>query len=596
MTARIEDYALIGNMRTAALVGKNGSIDWLCAPDFDSRAAFAALLGDDSNGAWRIAPRGETQRVTRRYRGDTLVLETEFETEDGTVRVVDCMPPGNGTTNIARVVEGASGRVEMEMFLSPRFDYGHLVPSIGQRNGGAFALAGPDALALHTPVELQEGGGNFTASFTVAEGESVPFSLSWHPSYEPAPSAIDPVASVANTEAWWQEWSNQCAYNGPFRTEALRSLITLKALTFAPTGGIVAAPTTSLPEEIGGERNWDYRFCWLRDGAFTIAPLVRSGYRDEAIAWRDWLLRAIAGDPNQLQLMYGIRGEHRLEELELPWLRGFGGSAPVRIGNAASNQFQLDVYGEVMAAVYAAWRAGIMSPAQASRPSGLPLGSGIELIARQWKEPDEGIWEIRGERKHFVYSKVSAWSAVDRAIEIMEAGNRTDVPLDQWRALRDEIHADVMANGFNEEKNSFVQYYGGTGLDASLLLIPFSGFLPPDDPRIVGTVRAVQREISSGPFVWRYATEDGVDGLAGSEGAFLICAFWLAAALALIGETEEAKANLRQLAALRNDVGLLAEEYDPDTGQLLGNFPQAFSHIGLLHALYTIVEAESRSS
>jgi GH15 family glucan-1,4-alpha-glucosidase len=400
---------------------------------------------------------------------------------------------------------------------------------------------------------------------------------------------------ITSTEEWWNNWAAQCRYDGPFRDDALRSLITLKALTYQPTGAIVAAPTTSLPEELGGERNWDYRFCWLRDGSFTLAPLVRAGYTEEAVAWRDWLLRAVAGDPRQLQLMYGIGGEHRLTELELPWLAGFEGSKPVRIGNAAAEQFQLDVYGEVLGVLYNAWEAGILHTQDAADPPGVHIPQVVDLVEQQWREPDEGIWEVRGQRQHFTYSKVSAWTAMDRAVKVAEKAG-LDVPLERWRATRDEIHAEVCERGFDVEKNSFVQHYGGKGLDASLLLIPVSGFLPATDPRVVGTIEAIQREICSGPFVWRYSTEGGVDGLAGSEGAFLICSFWLVAALAMMGRVDEAIEHMRELVVLRNDVGLLSEEYDPATERVLGNFPQAFSHIGLLHALFAIVDARNRQA
>jgi GH15 family glucan-1,4-alpha-glucosidase len=593
MSQRIEDYALIGNLRTAALVGKDGAINWLCAPRFDSAALFAGLLGDDTNGTWRIAPQGGGVTSTRKYRGNTLVLETEFETPDGHARVIDCMPLHGDSIEIVRVVEGVGGRVTMEMEFVPRFDYGHLIPSVGKVDGAVFAVAGPDGVCLRTPVEMSLNGASASARFTVEAGQSVPFHLAWHPSHEEPPAAGDPFEMVSTTEDWWQEWASQCQYDGPFRDDALRSLITLKALTYQPTGAIVAAPTTSLPEELGGERNWDYRFCWLRDGSFTLAPLVRAGYKEEAIAWRDWLLRAIAGDPRQLQLMYGIGGEHRLTELELPWLAGFEGSRPVRTGNAAAEQFQLDVYGEVLAVLYNAWNLGILTPQDAAAPPGVKLPQIIELVEAQWREPDEGIWEVRGQRQHFTYSKVSAWTAMDRAVKVAEKVG-LDVPLDRWRATRDEIHAEVLARGFDTEKNSFVQHYGAKTLDASLLLIPVSGFLPATDPRVVGTIEAIQREICTGPFVWRYSTEEGMDGLAGGEGAFLICSFWLVAALAMMGRVDEAIGNMRKLVELRNDVGLLSEEYDPATERVLGNFPQAFSHIGLLHALMTIVDAREQ--
>jgi GH15 family glucan-1,4-alpha-glucosidase len=588
VAVRIEDYALIGDTETAALVGKNGSIDWLCAPRFDSPAFFAALLGTDSNGHWQIAPAGEARRVERRYRPGTLVLETDLETDDGLVRLVDCMPVGEHN-HVVRIVEGLQGRVAMQMQVRPRFDYGRLIPATGRIDQGIFAVAGPDAVCMRTPVEMSAEGGAASAAFTVSEGERVPFHLAWYPSHVARPEPIDPFNMTARTESWWREWSGRCTYAGPHAEDVLRSLITLKALTYAPTGAIVAALTTSLPEEIGGERNWDYRFCWLRDGSFTLAPLVQSGYMDEAVAWFDWLLRAIAGDPSQLQLMYGIGGEHRLTELELPWLSGYEGSKPVRVGNAASEQFQLDIFGEVLAVVYRAFELGLPRR-DPTRSPGIELGDAIERVERMWREPDEGIWEIRGKRQHFTYSKVSAWTAIDRAIKYFEATGE-DAPLDRWRAARDEIHAEVLAKGYDAERNTFVQYYGGNSLDASLLLIPIFGFLPADDPRVLGTIDAIQQEICEGPFVWRYSTEVGVDGLAGGEGAFLICCFWLVSALAAAGRVEEAERNLEQLTALRNDVGLFSEEYDPQSKRLLGNFPQAFSHIGLLHAIYAISEA-----
>lgn len=591
MALRIEDYAMIGDTESGALVGKNGSIDWFCAPRFDSPAFFAALLGTEANGHWQIAPAGEVRRVERRYRQDTLVLETDFEMDGGAVRIVDCMPPREGHADIVRVVEGVRGSVEMQMRLTPRFDYGRLIPSLGRIDQGIFALAGPDAVCLRTPVDLRVDSATASAMFTVSAGERVAFHLVWYPSHLPRPEPVDPFERVAHTEAWWREWSGRCQYEGLYRDDVLRSLITLKALTYAPTGAIVAALTTSLPEEIGGERNWDYRYGWLRDGAFTLAPLVRTGYLEEAMAWRDWLLRSIAGDPGQLQLMYGIGGEHRLTELELPWLSGYEDSRPVRIGNAASEQFQLDIFGEVLAVMYAARQAGLPER-DPTRSPGIDLAALMEVVERRWREPDEGIWEVRGERKHFTYSKISAWTAFDRAIKVAEGGGRA-LPLERWRRVRDEIHADVCAHGFDAERNSFVQYYGAKGLDASLLLIPMSGFLPPQDPRVLGTIDAIQREICSGPFVWRYSTEGGVDGLAGSEGTFLICAFWLIGALALAGRVEEAERNLEQLRELQNDVGLFSEEYDPVGRRLLGNFPQAFSHVGLLHAIFTISEAKA---
>jgi GH15 family glucan-1,4-alpha-glucosidase len=591
MALLIEDYAMIGDTESAALVGKNGSIDWLCAPRFDSPAFFAALLGTEDNGHWQIAPVGEVRRVERRYRRDTAILETDFETDDGVVRLVDCMPQREGHLNLVRVVEGVRGRVAMQMRLAPRFDYGQLIPSLGRIDQGVFAVAGPDAVCLRTPVVLHEDGAAPSAAFTVSAGERVPFHLVWYPSHLPCPEPVDPFEMVARTEAWWREWSGHCQYEGPYHDDVLRSLITLKALTYSPTGAIVAALTTSLPEEIGGERNWDYRYCWLRDGAFSLVPFFRTGYLDEARAWRDWVLRAIAGDVGQLQLMYGIGGEHRLTELELPWLAGYENSRPVRIGNAASEQFQLDIFGEVLAVLYAALQVGLPER-DPTRSPGIDLSAVIEVVERRWRDPDEGIWEIRGKPQHFTYSKVSAWTALDRAIKFAE-GNGPAATLERWRRVRDEIHADVCVHGFDRERNTFVQYYGAKGLDASLLLIPILGFLPPQDPRVLGTIDAIQREICSGPYVRRYSTEEGVDGLAGSEGTFLICSFWLVSALALAGRVEEAERNLEQLRALQNDVGLFSEEYDPSGRRLLGNFPQAFSHIGLLHSIFTISEAKA---
>ena len=591
MALLIEDYAMIGDTESAALVGKNGSIDWLCAPRFDSPAFFAALLGTEDNGHWQIAPVGEVRRVERRYRRDTAIVETDFETDDGVVRLVDCMPQREGHLNLVRVVEGVRGRVAMQMRLAPRFDYGQLIPSLGRIDQGVFAVAGPDAVCLRTHVVLREDGAAPSAAFTLSAGERVPFHLVWYPSHLPCPEPVDPFEMVARTEAWWREWSGHCQYEGPYHDDVLRSLITLKALTYSPTGAIVAALTTSLPEEIGGERNWDYRYCWLRDGAFSLVPFFRTGYLDEARAWRDWVLRAIAGDVGQLQLMYGIGGEHRLTELELPWLAGYENSRPVRIGNAASEQFQLDIFGEVLAVLYAALQVGLPER-DPTRSPGIDLSAVIEVVERRWRDPDEGIWEIRGKPQHFTYSKVSAWTALDRAIKFAE-GTGPAATLERWRRVRDEIHADVCMHGFDRERNTFVQYYGAKGLDASLLLIPILGFLPPQDPRVLGTIDAIQREICSGPYVRRYSTEEGVDGLAGSEGTFLICSFWLVSALALAGRVEAAERNLEQLRALQNDVGLFSEEYDPSAGRLLGNFPQAFSHIGLLHSIFTISEAKA---
>jgi GH15 family glucan-1,4-alpha-glucosidase len=584
MSLRIEDYAIVGDTETVAVVGNNGSIDWLCFPRFDSAASFAALLGDEGNGHWQIAPAVASTRVERRYRPGTLVLETEFETSEGAVRVVDFMPPREGCPAVIRLVEGLRGRVPMLMRLTPRFDYGQRIPLLSEVPGGVVATAGPEAVSLRTPVDLGVKDGSATSEFTVSESEQVPFRAVWFLSHEGEPEQADAAAELSRTEDWWRNWSGRCDYQGRHQETVLRSLITLKALTYAPTGGIVAAATTSLPEEIGGVRNWDYRFCWLRDGAFTIAALARFGYTDEAIAMGAWFRRAVAGDPDQLQIMYGIGAEARLTEFELPWLSGYEGSAPVRVGNAASEQFQLDVYGEVIAGAYNAFQAGVRPREDAAKAPGINLEAIIDTVERRWREPDEGIWEVRGERQHFTYSKFSAWYAVDRAIKMSEVSDR-EFPVERWQRLRDEIHEEICSHGYDTEMRSFVQYYGAKAVDASLLLIPGSGFLENDDPRIVGTVDAVQRELASGPFVSRYLTEEGVDGLAGTEGAFLICSFWLVNALAHIGRKDEAQHNLDALLALQNDVGLLGEEYDPAAKRLLGNFPQAFSHIGLLSSI-----------
>jgi GH15 family glucan-1,4-alpha-glucosidase len=589
MTLRIEEYAIVGDTETVALVGTNGAIDWLCLPRFDSAACFAALLGDEHNGRWQIAPAVPTTRVERHYRPGTLILETEFETADGLVRVVDLMPPRDGYPDVVRIVQGLRGRVPMQLRLTPRFGYGQRIPLVSPVPGGVVAVAGPEALALHTSVALAIDDAAIAAAFTVAAGEQTAFQLTWFPSHAGVPDPADTAAEASRTDGWWREWSGRCTYQGPHRETVLRSLITLKALTYAPTGGIVAAATTSLPEEIGGVRNWDYRFCWLRDGAFTIAALVETGYTEEALAFGAWLRRAVAGDPAQMQIMYGIGGEDRLTEFELPHLAGYEGSRPVRVGNAASDQVQLDIYGEVMTAVYRAIKAGMRPKEDAARAPGINLEAVIDIVERRWQEPDEGIWEVRGQRQHFTYSKFAAWFAVDRALRIAEATGRSQtMPIDRWQRLRDAIHAEICEKGFDAARNTFVQSYGAKSLDASLLLIPGSGFLPDDDPRVIGTVDAVQRELAAGPFVSRYSTDEAVDGLPGSEGAFLICSFWLINALARVGRTEEAHRHLEALLALQNDVGLLSEEYDPVGKRLLGNFPQAFSHIGLVSSILAL--------
>ncbi|MFD7324558.1 glycoside hydrolase family 15 protein [Streptomyces sp. NPDC059875] len=581
MTQRIDDYALIGDLQTAALVGRDGSIDWLCLPRFDSAACFAALLGDEDNGHWRIAPKGATTCTSRGYAGDSLVLETYWETRTGTVKVVDFMPQRDKAPDVMRIVEGVSGRVEMSAVLRLRFDYGSIVPWVRRSDGHRVAVAGPDSVWLRSEPSVKTWGQQFAtcSSFTVDEGEKVAFVLTWHPSHEPRPELIDPFGALDECLTDWRDWSARCTYEGPYREAVLRSLITLKALTYAPTGGIVAAPTTSLPEELGGVRNWDYRSCWLRDSTLTLGALLSAGYVDEAAAWRDWLLRAVAGDPADLQIMYGPAGERRLPEMSVPWLRGYADSAPVRIGNAAVEQFQLDVYGEVMDSLDMARAAGIPAERHAWNLQLSLLG----FLESTWREPDEGLWEVRGPRRHFVHSKVMAWVAADRAVRALEEDPSLRGDVARWRVMRDEIHAEVCAKGYDPQRNSFTQAYGSRELDAATLLIPRVGFLPPDDPRVVGTVDAVRKELTHGGFVRRYSTEGvSVDGLPGGEGTFLVCSFWLADALRMTGREREARELFERLLALRNDVGLLAEEYDPVARRQLGNFPQAFSHIGLV--------------
>jgi GH15 family glucan-1,4-alpha-glucosidase len=580
MAAPIEDYALIGDTHTAALVSREGSIDWLCLPRFDSPACFAALLGDRSNGHWRLAPAGPIREVRRRYQGDTLVLETEYRTDDGVVRVVDCMPPRQADPDVARVVEGVRGRVPMRMELTIRFDYGSIVPWVRHVQGALHAIAGPDSLWLRTPVPVHGENWTTLADFNVAEGERVPFMLTWHASHRPAPRRIDPVQALGDTEAWWGEWASGIDYSGGWQDAVIRSLLTLKALTYAPTGGIVAAPTTSLPERPGGVRNWDYRYCWLRDATLTLSALMLAGLGDEAKAWREWLLRAVAGQPRQMQILYGVAGERRITEQELDWLAGYQGSRPVRVGNAAVNQFQLDVYGEVMDTLHLGRRIGLESD-DAAWDFQRAL---LEFLESNWREPDEGIWEIRGPRRHFTHSKVMAWVALDRAIKAVELLGR-DGPVDRWRGIRRELHDEVCREGYDSERDTFVQYYGADHLDASLLMIPLVGFLPASDPRVKGTVAAIQRELTVDGLVHRYPPEQSqaVDGLPPGEGAFLACTFWLADNLALMGRRDEALAIFERLLTLRNDVGLLAEEFDPASGRQLGNFPQAFSHVALVN-------------
>jgi GH15 family glucan-1,4-alpha-glucosidase len=587
MPAPIEDYALIGDTHTAGLVSREGSIDWLCLPRFDSPACFAALLGDQSNGRWLLAPAGPVREVRRRYQGDTLVLETEHRTGDGVVRVVDCMPPRQQDPDVVRVVEGVRGRVPMRMELVIRFDYGSIVPWVRRVEGALHAIAGPDSVWLRTPVPVHGQNLTTVAEFTVAEGERVPFMLTWHASHQRAPRRIDPVRAVDDSAAWWDEWASRISYEGGWQDAVIRSLLTLKALTYAPTGGIVAAPTTSLPEALGGVRNWDYRYCWLRDSTFTLYALMLAGLAEEAKAWREWLLRAVAGQPQQMQIMYGVGGERRIGEQELPWLPGYQGARPVRIGNAAVEQFQLDVYGEVMDSLHLVRRIGLGAD-EAAWDLQRAL---LEFLEGHWQEPDEGIWEIRGPRRQFTHSKVMAWVAVDRAVKAVELAG-VEGPLDRWRALRREIHEEVTTRGFDAERDAFVQYYGGKQLDASVLLIPLVGFLPASDPRMKATVAAIQRELVADGLVHRYLPDGSqhVDGLPPGEGSFLACTFWLADNLALMGRVDEAREIFERLLELRNDVGLLAEEYDTGSGRQLGNFPQAFSHVSLVNTARNLSE------
>ncbi|MFE9628689.1 glycoside hydrolase family 15 protein [Streptomyces sp. NPDC006527] len=592
MQPRIEDYALIGDEQTAALVGVDGSVDWLCLPRFDSAACFARLLGDEENGHWRVAPKGAQGPCTRRaYRPGTLVLDTEWETGEGAIRVTDLMPQRDRAPDVVRIVQGLRGRVTVRSTLRLRFDYGWVVPWMRRVDGHRVAVAGPDAVWFRSEPAVRTWGEDFStyAEFTVGEGESVAFVLTWHPSHHPRPPLVDPYEALRASVEDWKAWSARCRYDGPHRDMVVRSLITLKALTYVPTGGIVAALTTSLPEEIGGVRNWDYRYCWLRDSTLTLNALLAAGYQEEAEEWRNWLLRAAAGDPADLQLMYGLGGERRMPECELPWLSGHLGSRPVRIGNGAVNQLQLDVYGEVMDSLSLARAAGL-SP----KPHIWSLQCALmKWLCRNWRQPDEGLWEVRGGRRQFVHSKVMVWVAADRAVRTLESHPGLHGDLEGWRALRDEVHREVCEKGYDPERNTFTQYYGSRDLDASLLLIPRVGFLPPGDPRVVGTIDAVREELGHGGLVRRYRTDGAtVDGLPGGEGTFLACSFWLADALHMTGRTQEARELFERLVDLANDVGLLAEEYDPVNGRHLGNFPQAFSHIGLVNTALTLFDGE----
>jgi GH15 family glucan-1,4-alpha-glucosidase len=587
MSSRIEDYAIVGDCETSALVARDGSVDWLCWPRFDSGACFAALLGGPENGRWLVAPCAASTRTTRRYRKNTLILETDIETTEGEVTLIEFMPPRGKASDLVRIVVGKRGKVAMRTELIIRFDYGSLVPWVTRREDRTLcAVSGPDMVVLRTPVELRGEDRKTVGEFTVSAGDTVPFVLTYGPSHFHLPTRIDPMAALADTEAFWRDWSGQFEGADEWSEPVLRSLITLKALTYRPTGGIVAAPTTSLPEQLGGPRNWDYRFCWLRDATFTLLALMNGGYYQEAKAWQAWLLRTLAGDPSQVQIMYGLAGEHRLTEWEVPWLQGYEGAKPVRIGNAAAEQVQLDIYGEVMDALHQARRHKL-----AADEAGWVLQQALlRHLETIWAAPDQGIWEVRGGPRQFTYSKVMAWVAFDRAIKSVEQFGLPG-PVDEWRAIRMKIHDEVCRKGFNPEVGAFVQSYGAKELDASVLLIPLVGFLPPDDPRVRSTVEAIEQRLMVDGFVRRYDPSVTDDGLVGSEGAFLACSFWLADNLVLLGRQDDARRLFQRLLALRNDVGLLSEEYDPRAKRLVGNFPQAFSHVTLVNTAYNLTRA-----
>jgi GH15 family glucan-1,4-alpha-glucosidase len=583
---------MIGDCHTAALVSKQGSVDWLCFPNFDSPACFAALLGTVDNGHWSISPAEPIGSTSRRYREGTLILETVFNTESGSVSLTDCMVPRNGTPELLRVVTGIRGQVRMNLELIIRFDYGSVVPWVRQTERGISAIAGPDMLSLRTDVPLRGENFKTVATFTVSEGQKVTFDLAWYPSQHDEPSRLNVDETIEETQNWWREWSGRCSYQGKWRDAVVRSLITLKALTFQPTGGIVAAPTTSLPELLGGVRNWDYRLCWVRDATLTLHSLLDAGYHDEAREWREWLLRAVAGSPSQLNIVYGLRGERRLPELELPWLQGYENSAPVRTGNAAYQQFQLDIFGEVADTLFQ-WRQAALDPPPTDG-EGLAQAL-LDFLETAWESPDEGIWEMRGPRRHFVHSKMMAWVAVDRAIKSVGNGwLKADVA--RWLVLRGTIHEQVCREGFDADLNSFVQYYGSKHLDASLLMMPMVRFLPADDPRVIGTVRAIETHLTEDGFVARYTQDSAVDGIPHGEGKFLACSFWLADNYVLQGRHQDAVTMFERLLAIRNDVGLLSEQYDHLAKRLLGNFPQAFSHVGLVNTAFNLMRFPDRSA
>lgn len=587
MPSRIEDYALIGDCESAALISRDGSIDWLCWPRFDSPACLAALLGKPEHGRWKLAPSCEIRGVTRRYRKSTLILETDFETDDGAVTVIDFMPLNEGQCDIVRLVLGRRGQVAMHMEFILRFDYGKTIPWVYKTDDGFLRMiAGPDMVLLRTPAPVHGENMHSVSEFTVREGQTVPFVLTYRASHLSPPRVIKPEKALEHTETFWKEWTSRCTYRGPWEEQVERSLITLKALTYAPTGGLLAAATTSLPEQLGGQRNWDYRFCWLRDATFSLFALMQTGYYEEAADWQKWLLRAVAGSPDQVQIVYGLAGERQLTEMELPWLPGYTNSRPVRIGNAASEQLQLDIYGEISAALHQA-RKGNLPRNEQEVELQWKLMEHLEKI---WREPDEGIWEVRGPRRHFTHSKVMAWLAFDRAVQSCEQFG-LEGPVDRWRAVCQEIHEDVCREAYDPEMGSFVQYYGAKELDASLLFLAKSHFLPADDPRIVGTVQAIERDLLRNGFLLRYNTHQVDDGLPPGEGAFLPCSFWLADTYLLLGRISEAQALFDRLVKLPNDVGLLSEEYDVADKRLLGNFPQAFSHVALVNTALRLTHA-----
>jgi GH15 family glucan-1,4-alpha-glucosidase len=590
MSSLIEDYALLGDCHGAGLVSKTGSIDWLCVPSFDAPACFAALLGNAEHGRWLLAPEAPVLATRRHYRGQTLVLETEFETSDGRVAVIDCMPPNSAAVDVVRVVEGRRGTVRMQMDFVVRFDYGHVVPWVTREDHSLRAIAGPNQLRLHTPVEFHGENLRTVANFEVSAGERVPFVVTFNPSYESDPPVVDPFESLAKTEAWWSEWSARSTYEGQYHDAVQRSLIVLKALTYRPSGGIVAAPTTSLPECLGGQRNWDYRFCWLRDATIALYALLAAGYTAEAKAWREWLLRAVAGSPAEVQVIYAISGDRRLQEWELPWLPGYENSRPVRAGNAAYSQLQLDIFGELMDTMHQCRRAGLDDTNSWALERNL-----LDFLADNWMQPDEGIWEVRGPRRHFTHSKIMSWVAFDRAVKSVEEFG-LEGPVERWRALRDQIHREVCERAFSKRRNAFVQAYDAETLDASALQIPLVGFLPASDARVKSTIEAIERELLfDESFVRRYEHDPAVDGIAGEEGAFLACSFWLVNARVLLGQRERAEALFERLLALRNDLGLLSEEYDYEKRRLVGNFPQAFSHLALIDAAQALSQGNSAS-